>query len=134
MRAIFLAVTAAILLWLGAGCWNEDAQAATERPMPGQQVMSDLARDRGCTTCHREKSAGAKEDTALPMAPTWQQVAERYRHVPGAQEKLEALVLAGSDPNDRHWKNNAAFDRMMPNEIATTPEDARLLVRWVLSH
>jgi cytochrome c len=68
------------------------------------------------------------------MAPSWHDIASRYRNVPGARQRLGALVLTGSDPNDRHWKGNAAFDRMMANEIATTPEEADLLVRWILSH
>ena len=120
-------------LWVGAGSWTDCALAAADDPMPGAQFMRELANDRGCTTCHREVSAGAKDDSALAMAPSWHDIAARYRNVPDARARLAALVLAGSDPNDRHWKNNAAFDRMMANEIATTPQEADQLVRWILS-
>ena len=133
MRAIVLALAAASLLWLGGGSWSETAIAAADAPMPGAQYMRELARDRGCTTCHRETSTPAKDDSALAMAPSWQDIAARYRNVPDARAHLAALVLTGSDPNDRHWKNHAAFDRMMANEIATTPQEADLLVRWILS-
>lgn len=74
-----------------------------------------------------------RADASLATAPSWEQVASRYRDVPGAQERLARLVLTGSDPNDRHWKGNAAFDRMLSNEIATTPEEASMLVHWILS-
>lgn len=127
MRALVFALAAASLPWTGA------AVAATDSPMPGVQYMRELARDRGCTTCHRETSPGAKDDAALPMAPSWHDIASRYRNAPEARQRLGALVLTGSDPNDRHWKHNAAFDRMLANEIATTPQEADLLVRWILS-
>ena len=133
MRAIVFALAAAGLLWVGAGFWTESAIAAADAPMPGDRFMRELARDRGCTTCHAETSAPAKGDSALAMAPAWHDIAARYRNVPDARARLAALVLTGSDPNDRHWKNNAAFDRMMANEIATTPQEADLLVRWILS-
>ena len=127
-------IATAALLMVCAAFRIEPAFAAPERPLPGPQVMRELARDRGCTTCHGEKSASAKEDSAVPMAPSWQDIAARYRHVPDARQRLVDVVLTGSNPNDRHWKNNAAFDRMISNEIATTPEEADLLVRWILSH
>ena len=113
-------------LWAGAGF-------GADGPMPGAQFMRELASERGCTTCHREASTPAKDDSAIAMAPSWHDIAARYRNVPDARARLAALVLAGSDPNDRHWKNNAAFDRMMANEIATTPQEADQLVRWILS-
>lgn len=132
MKAIFLAFCAALALWLGAGFWS--CAEADEAPLPGPQVMRQLQRDRGCTICHEEKTAPVKADSVLPPAPSWQQIAARYRRVPGAQGKLEALVLTGSDPENRHWKSSVAIDRMLPNEIATTPEEANQLVRWILAH
>lgn len=127
MKAVPFAFLGAAVLGTGA------AAAAPEAALPGTQFMRELARDRGCTTCHREAAPATKEDAALPTAPSWHDISARYRNAPGARERLTAVVLTGSDPNDRHWSGNAAFDRMMANEIATTPQEADQLVRWILS-
>ena len=69
----------------------------------------------------------------MPTAPSWQDIARRYRGSPDAEDRLVELVLAGSDPGNRHWKGHVEFDRMLSNEVATTPDEARRLVHWILS-
>jgi hypothetical protein len=97
------------------------------------RYMDQLSTDRGCPICHAKRPPPPGTDAILPTAPTWQDVARRYRASPEAEDRLVDLVLTGSDPNRRHWNGHAEFDRMLPNEIATTPEEARRLVRWILS-
>ena len=100
---------------------------------PDDRYARHLSEDRGCPACHAEKPAPGVVDAATPPAPTWQDIARRYRDSPDAEQRLAQLVLAGSSPGERHWKGHAQFDRMLPNEIATTPEEAHRLVRWILS-
>ncbi|HXZ48823.1 MAG TPA: c-type cytochrome [Usitatibacter sp.] len=94
-------------------------------------AMARLARDRGCTLCHHEEPAGP--NAVIASAPSWREIAARYRAQPGAEERLAKVVVGGSDPDRRHWKNQAAFASMPANGVETTPEEARELVRWILS-
>jgi cytochrome c551/c552 len=100
---------------------------------PRDRYLEQLSADRGCPVCHAMRPPPAGTASILPVAPSWQDIARRYRATPGAEDRLVALVVTGSDPNDRHWKGHAEFDRMLPNEIATSPDEARKLVRWILS-
>ncbi len=93
--------------------------------------MERLASDHGCPVCHEKRPPGPH--SILPSAPSWQDIARRYRKDPRAEERLAAIVLAGSDPQHRHWSGQAQFDRMYSNDIAVTPDEARELVRWILS-
>lgn len=93
--------------------------------------VSRLAADRGCALCHHDRPARA--DAAVASAPSWPEIAARYRGKPGAENELTHLVLAGTDPQHRHWANQAAFASMPPNRVEVTPEEARILVRWILS-
>jgi cytochrome c551/c552 len=90
-----------------------------------------LGADRGCTLCHHDRPA--PPDAAVPSAPSWQEIAARYRGKPGAEDELAHFVVAGTDPQHRHWANRAAFAAMPPNRVEVTPEEARALVRWILS-
>jgi cytochrome c551/c552 len=63
------------------------------------------------------------------LAPSFQQIAERYRDVPGAQAMLEHKLRVGGKA---HWGDTAMPlppDRGGP----LTPEDAHVLIQWVLS-
>ena len=95
--------------------------------------MQRLAADRGCALCHAEKPAAQGAGTTLAAAPSWAEIARRYRGRLEAEDSLTRLVLGGSDPDRRHWKNQAAFASMLQNEPATTPAEARALVRWILA-
>lgn len=96
-------------------------------------AMWFLADERGCTTCHREKPAPGGSNAIVASAPSWREIAARYRGSPGAEDDLARLVVGGSDPQARHWKNQAAFTSMLPNEVAVSDADAHALVRWILS-
>ncbi|CAN7795467.1 cytochrome C [Caballeronia sp. LjRoot34] len=64
------------------------------------------------------------------LAPSFQQIAERYRSVPNAAVMLEEKLRVGGPA---HWGDMAmpaAADRGGP----LSREDARTLVQWVLSN
>lgn len=117
-----LFVLAASVLSLGAAA----------APTGGDEAMQRLARERGCSTCHRIWPSPGN-NTVVPSAPSWHEVASRYRGRPDAEDALTRIVIGGSNPGERHWKNQAAFASMPPNEVEVTPQEARALVGWILS-
>lgn len=109
-----------------------DAADAPPRAAQGD-AMSGLAVERGCTACHREEPVAGGSDGIIARAPSWKEIAARYRGHADAEDRLTRLVIGGSDPGERHWKNRAAFAKMLPNTVEVTPDEARALVRWILS-
>jgi cytochrome c len=110
-------------------CSSMSAGAAS--PDAGERSRR-LAGERGCTVCHRDASSAREADAALALAPTWREIAARYRGQAGAQDRLTRIVLGGADPTHRHWKNRLEFSRMEANP-RLTPDEARALVRWILA-
>jgi cytochrome c551/c552 len=98
---------------------------------PLDDRMNRLAADSGCTLCH---SAGPARsgDPVPPAAPTWSEIAERYRNRPNAEDKLVAIVVGGSGPGGRHWAGKTSAVEMPANRVEIGEEDARTLIRWVL--
>jgi len=107
--------------------------AAAALPARAQDAAgaARLAADRGCMLCHHESPA--RPDSTLASAPSWREIAARYRGKAGAEDELTQFVLAGTDPKHRHWANQAAFAAMPPNRVEVTPDEARTLVRWILA-
>jgi len=101
----------------------------------GDKGMADLARARGCMLCHELEPARAAAQQTLPAAPGFLEIAQRYRGDKSAAERLTQTVLQGTGgrPGDRHWAGKASTDRMLPNAVEITPEEARSLVTWILS-
>lgn len=79
-----------------------------------------LAQKSGCFACHRV-------DTKL-VGPAFKDVAAKYRHDPGALDRLSAKVKNGSKPGEPLvWGSMA----MPPNPA---PEaDIRKVIKWVLA-
>ena len=98
----------------------------------GSDRMRHLAGERGCSVCHREEPSPRAADEAAPLAPSWQEIAARYRGHAGAEKRLTRVVMQGSDPAKRHWTNRLEFNSMQANPRLTARE-ARALVRWILS-
>jgi cytochrome c len=95
------------------------------------EAMKRLATERGCMLCHAE--AGKPVIGTPPYAPAFRDIAARYRTRADAEEVLTRLVISGTSPDRRHWPRGAAFESMLPNQQEATPEEARALVRWILS-
>ena len=89
-----------------------------------------MASDYGCTLCHRD-SPGPREAAGAPLAPSWRDIAARYRSR-DAETELTRLVMEGADPGERHWKDRHDFTSMGANAPRVTPDQARALVRWIL--
>jgi cytochrome c len=86
-----------------------------------QSEPTALVDRQHCMFCHTRD--------APFLAPSFQQIAERYRDVPGAQAMLEHKLRVGGKA---HWGDTAMPlppDRGGP----LTPEDAHVLIQWVLS-
>jgi cytochrome c551/c552 len=94
--------------------------------------MSRLAEQRGCTFCHREAPPAPEANGALPIAPSWREIAARYRGRPDAVAELAAIVVQGADPADRHWAKRLDFAAMRGNAPQVSPAEARALARWIL--
>jgi len=119
-----------ILLALGAAFACGVARAEDARPKVDAR---DLAYDRGCMICHSDKAIAPSANSTLPLAPSWPEIAKRYRARADAEDILTGIVVTGSDPKQRHWSRQAAFVAMLPNDAEVTPAQARTLVRWILS-
>lgn len=116
-----------LLLAAASACATVAAHAADG------DAMKLLAEERGCTTCHQEKPVPKGSKAIIASAPSWREIAARYRGHAGAEAQLASEVVGGTDPKARHWKNQAAFTSMLPNEVAVSDDEARSLVRWILS-
>jgi cytochrome c551/c552 len=142
----FPVAAAAVLLLLASGCdrvvGQEGPTAFDPADWRGESAASAsaheddrlrrLAGERGCTLCHR--AAPPREtDAGTPLAPSWREIAARYRGRADAETALTRIIIAGADPSDRHWKNRLDFAAMQGNQPRVTPDEARALVRWILS-
>ncbi|WP_244197916.1 c-type cytochrome [Caballeronia ptereochthonis] len=87
-----------------------------------QSEPGALIDQQHCMFCHT--------NDAPFLAPSFQQIANRYRDVPHAQVMLEHKLREGGRP---HWG-----DMAMPSPAERggplSPEDAHTLVEWVLRH
>jgi len=109
------------------------AVVAFAQPPSSGDDMKRLSIERGCTTCHSDKAIKPSPSSTLPSAPSWPEIAKRYRGQAGAEDKLAAIVQTGTPKGTRHWSREAAFASMLANDAEVTPEEARSLVRWILA-
>jgi cytochrome c551/c552 len=121
MNAKLLSVAATILALLSAAAVAD----------PYDDRMNRLAADSGCTLCHSAGPVRSKDVVPL-RAPSWSEIAERYRNRPGAEDKLVAIVVGGSGPGGRHWAGKTGGVEMPANRVEIKEEDVRSLIRWIL--
>jgi cytochrome c551/c552 len=97
--------------------------------------MLNLARERGCLLCHEYQAPSGAVQQMSPPAPSFVDIAKHYRGVAGAEARLTATVLEGTGPRpaDHHWAGKISSDRMLPNAVEVSPQEARELVHWILS-
>jgi cytochrome c len=103
--------------------------ATSAAPLEGMRALAEL---RGCSFCHREAPAAAGHD-ALPIAPSWREIAARYGGRPGAEAELIRVVMEGANPAERHWTRRVEFAAMRGNAGQISADEARTLVRWILA-
>lgn len=123
-------VCCSLLVILLAVMTEQSASAAKRIP-----EINKLASAKGCYLCHRAEPAKRNPDDLLPYAPSWRDIALRYRHQKDAEDRLTQIVLEGSgnDGKDRHWKGKVSEVGMLPNMQEIDEDQARKLVRWILS-
>jgi cytochrome c len=114
-----------------SGMTGESALAAQRSPSAADQ----LASDKGCYLCHRAEPGKPGPNELLPFAPSWRDIARKYKGQKDAEDRLTQIVLAGSDRGgkDRHWQGRVSEMGMLPNIKEIDEDQARELVRWILS-
>ena len=93
--------------------------------------IEKLAANRGCDICH--VTLPRTGDARTPPAPSYSDIARRYKGRSGAEERLVSSILQGSGgAGSRHWSGRARFERMPANVVEVSEGDARRIVRWIL--
>lgn len=102
---------------------------------PSPSAMEQLASDKGCSLCHRAEPEKAAPDKLLPFAPSWRDIARKYKGQKDAEDRLTEIVLSGSGRGgkDRHWQGKVSEVGMLPNSQEIDEDQARQLAHWVLS-
>jgi len=102
---------------------------------PPSGAMDRLAADKGCYLCHTAKPVPRKADEVLPHAPSWSDIAAKYKGQRDAEERLTRIVVRGSweEPGNRHWQGKVSDVGMPPNVPEIDARQARELVRWILA-
>jgi cytochrome c len=93
------------------------------------ELMLSLANARGCFICHRVMADGSGEK---PLAPSYQEVAVRYRGDSKAFDTLLDRVLHGTAYREQQWEGKVAM-RFMPPNVNVSRDEAAALVHWILS-
>ena len=107
--------------------------AAPAAAAANDEAMVALATHSGCLTCHSIQPVSSSDSGPKPVGPAWAEVAAKYKDQKDAAQKLTDTVMQGSNPYASHWKGKVTGLAMPPNAVAITRDEARQLVRWILS-
>lgn len=100
----------------------------TEQAVTHEGMLA-LAAQSGCMVCH---GVDKQADTHyLPLAPTYKQIAEKYKNNPDASKIMVEAMLHGTLNRTEHWEN--VNMRFMPANPALKPEDAEKIAAWILT-
>jgi cytochrome c len=119
-------------LRLGALAGLCAAQPSWATPAENDAAMLRLATDKGCMLCHSIDPKPRRADGLPPIAPSWRELAMKYRDDPLAHRKLTQTVITGADPKARHWSAKVGAATMPPNAATISAEEAHQLVDWLL--
>jgi len=102
---------------------------------PSSKEMNELATEKGCYLCHRAQPGRPGPNESMPPAPSWKEIAVKYKGQKGAEQRLTEIVLSGSERGgkERHWQGKVRDGAMLPNIKEVDDEQAKQLVRWILS-
>lgn len=106
--------------------------AAHATPAENDAAMLQLATDKGCMACHSITPKPRRADGLPPIAPSWREVALKYRDDPVAHKLLTETVMTGANPKARHWTGKVGAATMPPNAVTLSAEEAHMLVNWLL--
>lgn len=93
-------------------------------------AMLELANARGCFICHSIVTDPWKE--GLPLAPSYQKVALRYKGDTKAFDRLLDRVLHGTSYREQAWEGKVAM-RFMPPNVNVSRWEGAALVNWILA-
>lgn len=106
-----------------------DTEIAAGDRFRRHEAMMVLATTSGCLACHQVTTDG--DSRHVPLAPSFEQVAARYRDTPRAADYLVPRILKGTAGGDPQWTEvNMEF---MPPNVGLTEAHARQLAEWVLT-
>lgn len=88
----------------------------------------ELAAARGCFICH---SVVKRDDHTTPLAPSYTEIADRYRDRKDSASYLINRVLHGTVYSEQNWKGRVSM-RFMPPNVNVSRLEAGELVHWVL--
>ncbi len=92
------------------------------------ETSLELATERGCFVCH---SVQREQGETRPLAPAYQEIAERYRADERAFQYLVNRVLHGTLYTEQNWSDEISMHFMPPN-INVSRLEAGELVNWIL--
>lgn len=93
------------------------------------QSVLELAAHSGCFICHQVK---ADPDVAKQLAPSYLEIAARYKGQQGAFDRLLDRVMHGTLYREQAWEGKTSM-RFMPPNVNVTRQAAEALVNWVLN-
>lgn len=93
------------------------------------ESIVELATAKACFTCH---SIAPVADVKKPLAPSYQDIAARYRDDKSAEAMLVDRVQHGTVTKQQNWEGTLSM-RFMPPNVNTTRAEARELVKGILA-
>ena len=93
------------------------------------EKMLELASQKGCFICH---SLEAKQGPAIPLAPDYTSISERYKDGKFSVEALAQRIQTGTVNTPQNWEGKVNM-RFMPPNVNVNAEEAKALATWVLS-
>ncbi len=94
-----------------------------------EEASIELATERGCFVCH---TIHQDEDVMRPLAPSYQEIAERYRGRDDAFEYLVNRVLHCTLYAEQNWADEISM-RFMPPNVNTSRLEAGAMTDWILN-
>jgi cytochrome c len=94
-----------------------------------EEAMLELATTSGCFLCH---AISPDPDVPVPLGPSYQDIADRYRNDPNAVPFLFDRIKSGTQAGPQNWADKVNM-RFMPPSVALSDENNRMLVDWILS-
>lgn len=91
--------------------------------------MLETATRQGCFICH---SVQAKTGPAIPLAPAYADIAERFKDQKDAASYLAQRILKGTVDTQQDWDGKVNM-RFMPPNVNVSSEEAQQLAEWILS-
>ncbi|MCP3869051.1 MAG: hypothetical protein GY703_13305 [Gammaproteobacteria bacterium] len=102
--------------------------AVTSVGQAKDEQMLALANSTGCFICHRLAPGPSHE---IPLAPSYQEIALRYKGDKGAYDRLLDRVMYGTAYREQAWAGKIGM-RFMPPNVNITRDTGAALVHWIL--